>query len=294
MVNSSHPVYKLLGRYHVDDVIQEAREDCYLATLRIKDADVTDSRSYYLAVENDRGIDRHVVQLYVNEPLDVGTLVSLGAVGLAISVLMVCGCVYAIRTERWCFARKGDFKPADMNGDKKDIEKISTGPGGIPADAIYTTASRGGRHNSPETMKQPSFTFHGRHNLEGHRKDNICLGFDSNVHHYQVRTLVPNYHKSNNARKGFYRTAMPNKRSSNFSLYTNGNNLLGNRIDFEDVNKSFLDIERYSHTRSFEDVNKSFLDIERYSHTRRYKNGERPRPLQPANQNFGYHRLFPQ
>lgn len=37
--------------------------------------------------------------------------------------------------------------------DKKDIEKISTGPGGIPADAIYTTASRGGRHNSPETMK---------------------------------------------------------------------------------------------------------------------------------------------
>lgn len=55
-----------VGRYHVDDVIQEAREDCYLATLRIKDADVTDSRSYYLAVENDRGIDRHVVQLYVN------------------------------------------------------------------------------------------------------------------------------------------------------------------------------------------------------------------------------------
>ncbi|KAI4470872.1 nephrin [Holotrichia oblita] len=106
-----------LGRYHVDDVIQEAREDCYLATLRIKDTDVTDSRSYYLAVENDRGIDRHVVQLYVNEPLDVGTLVSLGAVGLAISLLMVCGCVYAIRTERWCFARKGDFKPADMNGE---------------------------------------------------------------------------------------------------------------------------------------------------------------------------------
>lgn len=66
---------------------------------------------------------------------------------------------------------------------------------------------------------------------------------------------------------------MPNKRSSNFSLYTNGNNLLGNRIDFEDVNKSFLDIERYSHTR-------------------RYKNGERPRPLQPANQKY-YDHIFP-
>lgn len=55
-----------LGRYKVDDVLQEEREDCYLATLRINDADATDSRAYYLAVENDRGTDRHAVQLYVN------------------------------------------------------------------------------------------------------------------------------------------------------------------------------------------------------------------------------------
>lgn len=32
-----------------------------------------------------------------------------------------------------------------------DIEKTATGPGGIPADAIYTTTPRG--HGSPETMK---------------------------------------------------------------------------------------------------------------------------------------------
>jgi hypothetical protein len=55
-----------LGRYKVDDVIQEEREDCYLATLHIKDASATDSRAYYLAVENDRGTDRHAVQLFVN------------------------------------------------------------------------------------------------------------------------------------------------------------------------------------------------------------------------------------
>ena len=47
-------------------MVQDAREDCYLATLRIRDADATDSRAYYLAVENDRGTDRHAVQLYVN------------------------------------------------------------------------------------------------------------------------------------------------------------------------------------------------------------------------------------
>lgn len=54
------------GRYSVDEVIQEEREDCYLATLKIKDAEATDSRAYYLAVENDRGTDRHAVKLYVN------------------------------------------------------------------------------------------------------------------------------------------------------------------------------------------------------------------------------------
>lgn len=45
---------------------QEEREDCYSATLHITDADATDSRSYYLAVENDKGRDRHAVKLYVN------------------------------------------------------------------------------------------------------------------------------------------------------------------------------------------------------------------------------------
>lgn len=52
-------------RYHVDDVTQDSREDCYLATLHIKNADVHDSRPYYLVVENERGIDRHAINLNV-------------------------------------------------------------------------------------------------------------------------------------------------------------------------------------------------------------------------------------
>lgn len=44
---------------------QDQREDCYLATLHINQADVQDSRPYYLVVENDRGADRHSITLKV-------------------------------------------------------------------------------------------------------------------------------------------------------------------------------------------------------------------------------------
>lgn len=59
-------MFDLIGRYHVDEVVQEEREDCYISTLHIKDAASMDSRAYYLAVENDKGKDRHAIQLYVN------------------------------------------------------------------------------------------------------------------------------------------------------------------------------------------------------------------------------------
>lgn len=50
----------------MDDVTQEEGEDCYLTTLHVKDTSATDSRTYYLLVENDKGKDTHAVQLYVN------------------------------------------------------------------------------------------------------------------------------------------------------------------------------------------------------------------------------------
>lgn len=62
-------MFNLIGRYRVDEVVQEEREDCYISTLYIKDAASMDSRAYYLAVENDKGKDRHAIQLYVNGKL---------------------------------------------------------------------------------------------------------------------------------------------------------------------------------------------------------------------------------
>lgn len=47
-------------------MVQEEVEDCYVSTLHIKKADSMDSRAYYLVVENDKGKDRHAIQLYVN------------------------------------------------------------------------------------------------------------------------------------------------------------------------------------------------------------------------------------
>lgn len=53
------------GKFRVDDVTQDQREDCYLATLHINQADIQDSRPYYLVVENERGADRHSITLKV-------------------------------------------------------------------------------------------------------------------------------------------------------------------------------------------------------------------------------------
>ncbi|KAL3285009.1 hypothetical protein HHI36_019138 [Cryptolaemus montrouzieri] len=144
------------GRFKVDDISQEQREDCYQTTLHIRDASASDSRAYYLAVENDRGTDRHAVQLHVNEPLQMSTLVSLAGGLLLAFLLAICIFIYVIRTEKCCFSRKSAFKPPDVDGQKLDIEKTTTGPGGIPADAIYTTTNTRGHHHgggSPEAMK---------------------------------------------------------------------------------------------------------------------------------------------
>ncbi|GJQ79304.1 hypothetical protein Trydic_g16171 [Trypoxylus dichotomus] len=246
-----------MGRYRVDDIIQEAREDCYLTTLRIKDADGTDSRAYYLVVENDRGVDKHTVQLYIDEPLDMNTVICVGGAGLAICSLTIFGCIYAVRTERCCFARKGDFKPSGLNSEE-DLEKNSNGPGGIPADAIYTTASRlERRHNSPETMKQTSFGFNDSNTLKNPRKD-IYIGLDTNVSDYQADTLSPNYYSQQHSRSDVLHKVSINSTSVNI------NKLLNHK----------------KHIRQS-------LPL-----TNRYKTRERPKPLQPENEKY-YDYIFP-
>lgn len=63
---------------------QGVREDCYEARLHVREAAPGDQRFYYLAVENDRGRDRHAVHLAVrgNPPtaMNWGTLIEVQSI----------------------------------------------------------------------------------------------------------------------------------------------------------------------------------------------------------------------
>lgn len=68
VLNTTLPFFSrplITERYRVDPVSQDSREDCYLSTLHIADVDLHDSRPYYLVVDNERGIDRHAINLIV-------------------------------------------------------------------------------------------------------------------------------------------------------------------------------------------------------------------------------------
>ncbi|KAF6200938.1 hypothetical protein GE061_005385 [Apolygus lucorum] len=54
-----------LGRYNAEKLVEEKREDCYEARLHVREVDPTDSRTYFLTVENERGTDRHYLRLAV-------------------------------------------------------------------------------------------------------------------------------------------------------------------------------------------------------------------------------------
>ncbi|XP_037038558.1 hemicentin-2 isoform X1 [Bradysia coprophila] len=149
-------------RYSVDDVTQDPREDCYLATLHIKATDSHDSRPYYLVVENDRGIDRHAIHLSVEgtftDPLELSYLMGIAVGSLAALLILICLCIYGVRTRKCCFRSRGNFKSSDKDSEKADLKSRSDSTNGPQLDSIYTTPA--GFHtqghaqgHSPEAMK---------------------------------------------------------------------------------------------------------------------------------------------
>lgn len=110
------------GRYVAENLAQDARQDCYSARLRVQGADVTDSRDYILNVQNEKGADRYAVELRVNEPVSMSTVIGIVIACLVILVLVTLIVLYAFKTEKWCFSQRGDFKPTDLESDKSDLE----------------------------------------------------------------------------------------------------------------------------------------------------------------------------
>ncbi|XP_065093433.1 uncharacterized protein LOC135714094, partial [Ochlerotatus camptorhynchus] len=152
-----------IGRFRVDDVTQDSREDCYLATLHIDDADLQDQRPYYLVVENDRGTDRHAVNLRVEgmfsvEPLELSYLLGIAGGCLAAFLILVCLCIYAIRTRKCCFRNRNNYKTSEKDSEKADLKSRSDSTSVPPLDSIYTTPTgfhhhHNGTPGSPEAMK---------------------------------------------------------------------------------------------------------------------------------------------
>ncbi|XP_055539584.1 uncharacterized protein LOC129726657 isoform X1 [Wyeomyia smithii] len=153
-----------IGRYRVDDVTQDSREDCYLATLHIDDADLQDQRPYYLVVENERGTDRHAINLRVEgmfsavEPLELSYLLGIAGGCLAAFLMLICLCIYAIRKRKCCFRNRNNYKTSEKDSEKADLKSRSDSTSVPPLDSIYTTPTgfhhhQNGTPGSPEAMK---------------------------------------------------------------------------------------------------------------------------------------------
>ncbi|CAO1380023.1 unnamed protein product [Diamesa hyperborea] len=157
-----------IGRFRVDEVTQDQREDCYLATLHINQADAQDSRPYYLVVENERGSDRHSITLKVEgmfpEPLELSYFLGIAVGCLAALFIFFCWCIYAIRAKKCCFKNRSNYKTAEKDSEKADLKSRSDSHIGVPhLDSIYTTPTGGFHHHqhhhsnglqgSPEAMK---------------------------------------------------------------------------------------------------------------------------------------------
>lgn len=103
---SSNQLPLTTGRYHADEIVQDEREDCYLASFHVMDVSNQDSRPYYLVVENDRGTDKHPIHLVVDDPVEMGYVFGIVGGCIAALLLLICLLIYALRKKNCCFKRK--------------------------------------------------------------------------------------------------------------------------------------------------------------------------------------------
>ncbi|KAL9887979.1 irregular chiasm C-roughest protein-like isoform 4-T17 [Glossina fuscipes fuscipes] len=143
-------------RFRADDLLQDAREDCYLSTLHIHHTNEHDARPYYLVVENERGSDRHAIQLNVegtfSEPLEMSYLLGTAGGCLAAIFILICLCIYALRVKKCCFKGSSGYKSSDKDSEKADLKSRSDSTSGPQGDSIYTTPA--GFHHQQQQQQQ--------------------------------------------------------------------------------------------------------------------------------------------
>ncbi|KAH8292457.1 hypothetical protein KR054_010297, partial [Drosophila jambulina] len=147
-----------IDRFRADDVQPDTREDCYLSTLHILHTDEHDSRPYYLVVENERGTDRHAIHLIVEgtfaEPYEMSYLMGVAGGCMAAILLLVCLCIYAIKSKRCCFKGSTGYKSSDKDSEKADLKSRSDSTSGPQGDSIYTTPAGFHHHQQQQQQQQ--------------------------------------------------------------------------------------------------------------------------------------------
>ncbi|XP_067635504.1 uncharacterized protein [Eurosta solidaginis] len=151
-------------RFRADDMLQDSREDCYLSTLHILHADEHDSRPYYLVVENERGTDRHAIHLNVEEPLEMSYLLGIAGGCLAAILILICLCIYAVRSKKCCFKGSSGYKSSDKDSEKADLKSRSDSTSGPQGDSIYTTPA--GFHHHQQQQQQQQLQQHQQSQLQ--------------------------------------------------------------------------------------------------------------------------------
>ncbi|XP_020282906.1 hemicentin-2-like isoform X2 [Pseudomyrmex gracilis] len=92
-------------RYRALDLEPLASEDCYLAILELTTTVKEDQRLYHVIVENDRGSDRRVLMLRVDEPGQIPLVIGAVA-GFTVLAVLIMGFVCFLRSDsRCCVAR---------------------------------------------------------------------------------------------------------------------------------------------------------------------------------------------
>ncbi|XP_050316877.1 uncharacterized protein LOC126751024 isoform X1 [Bactrocera neohumeralis] len=147
-----------IDRFRADDMLQDSREDCYLSTLHILRTDEHDSRPYYLVVENERGTDRHAIHLNVEgtftEPLEMSYLLGIAGGCLAAILILICLCIYAVRSKKCCFKGSSGYKSSDKDSEKADLKSRSDSTSGPQGDSIYTTPAGFHHHQQQQQQQQ--------------------------------------------------------------------------------------------------------------------------------------------
>ncbi|XP_071749780.1 synaptogenesis protein syg-1 isoform X2 [Lepeophtheirus salmonis] len=106
----------LHDRYMAEEMIEHpSRDDCYIARLLVKSVNPTDSRRYFLDVENVHGTDRYAVALTVKDPVSMASVIGVVIALLVVFVILVIILLYAYKSHKMCFKACSNPSSSSLN-----------------------------------------------------------------------------------------------------------------------------------------------------------------------------------